>query len=78
MRSKTIRADKRYLLLPVGESGGWFAPVEQTQHLGIYRNGELLEEYEVILDPFSPSVELPIFGPVSRAGTLEAAFGRWG
>lgn len=50
MRSKTIRADKRYLLLPVGDSGGWFAPVEQTQHLGIYRDGELLEEYEVILD----------------------------
>lgn len=50
MRSKTIRADKRYLLLPIGDSGGWFLPVERTQYLGIYRNGELLEEHELILD----------------------------
>lgn len=51
MRSRTIQADKRYLLLPIGESEGWFAPVEKTQYLGIYRNGQLLEEHEVILDP---------------------------
>ena len=51
MRSKMIRADKRYLLLPIGDSGGWFLPVEKTQYLGIYRNGELLEEHELILDP---------------------------
>ena len=51
MRSKTICANRKYLLVPVADSKGWFLPVDQMQFLGVYRNGELLEEHEVILSP---------------------------
>ena len=51
MRCKTICANRNYLLIPVADSKGWFLPADQMQLLGVYRNGELLEEHEVILSP---------------------------
>lgn len=49
MNKKTIKAEKKYLLIPVADSKGWFLPVDEMQFLGVYRDGELLEEHEVIL-----------------------------
>ena len=50
MRQKTITADKKYLLIPVGNVKGWTIPAESIQYLSIYQNGSLVEEYEVCLD----------------------------
>ena len=50
MRQKTITADKKYLLIPVGNVKGWTIPAESIQYLSIYKNGSLVEEYEVCLD----------------------------
>ncbi|MGI6254937.1 MAG: hypothetical protein ACOYJZ_04840 [Acutalibacter sp.] len=49
MEKKTIKADKKYLLIPVADSKGWFLPVDEMQFLGVYRDGKLLEEHEVVL-----------------------------
>ena len=49
MKKKTIKADKKYLLIPVADSKGWFLPVDEMQFLGVYRDGVLLEEHEVVL-----------------------------
>ena len=50
MRQITITADKKYLLIPVGNVKGWTIPAESIQYLSIYQNGSLVEEYEVCLD----------------------------
>lgn len=50
MRKRTLAADKKYLLIPVGNVGGWVMSAESMQYLGIYRNGILEEEYELCLD----------------------------
>lgn len=50
MRQKTITADKKYLLIPVGNVKGWTIPTESIQYLSIYQNGSLVEEYEVCLN----------------------------
>lgn len=37
------------MLIPVADSKGWFLPVDEMQFLGVYRDGVLLEEHEVVL-----------------------------
>lgn len=49
MRSLSMEAKKKYLLLPIAKEGGWFLPADKTQYLGIYENGMRVEEYELIL-----------------------------
>jgi levanase/fructan beta-fructosidase len=47
MNEKIIVADKKYLLIPVADNGGWFSSIEETQFLRILRDGILVEEYEL-------------------------------
>lgn len=49
MRSKTIAADKKYLLLPIADIREYYAKKGYIQYLGIYKAGKLMEEYEVVL-----------------------------
>ncbi|HWT73592.1 MAG TPA: glycoside hydrolase family 32 protein [Mobilitalea sp.] len=49
MKSLFIDADKKYLLLPIADEGGWFLPADKTQYLDIYENGVCVEEYELFL-----------------------------
>lgn len=50
MKTRKIKVDRKYLLLPVARDGGWFLPADKVQILGVYQGGELIEEYELILD----------------------------
>lgn len=49
MRTRNILADSKYLLLPLADQKGWFPAPESMQYLGLYRDGSLLEEYELTL-----------------------------
>ena len=51
MNSRTVTADKRYLLLPLTGVGGWFVAPEKMQYLSIYSDGRKTEEYEIQLSP---------------------------
>ena len=49
MNSRTVTADKRYLLLPLTGVGGWFVAPEKMQYLSIYSDGRKTEAYEIQL-----------------------------
>lgn len=49
MRMKKIKADGSYLLLPIAGQPGWFPPADKIQILGLYQDGRLMEEYELVL-----------------------------
>lgn len=49
MRCRKITVKNRYLLIPVAANDHWRVPDETLQYLGIYENGRLLQEHEVVL-----------------------------
>lgn len=51
MRSKKIRIDKPYLMLPLGDSRNRFIPEKNRQILSLRVDTVLVEEYELVLSP---------------------------
>ncbi len=49
MRILSFEANKKYLLLPIANEGGWFLPADKIQYMSIYVDDILMEEYELIL-----------------------------
>ncbi len=49
MQSRTFTASTRYLLAPIAQEAHVFPPSGELQILGLYRQGQLLEEYELQL-----------------------------
>ena len=49
LQSRTFTASTRYLLAPIAQEAHVFPPSGELQILGLYRQGQLLEEYELQL-----------------------------